>query len=320
MHGGFVALFAVLGLVVAGSAGEALLGGDAASGKWKMAARYGWLTSGCLVASLLNPQGAKLHLHIIELLQVSWYKTHINEYQSPSFTSEPMFFYMALLFLGLMAAYSLLRQKRITESLWILFFAYWSLVSARNIPLFIIVVLPWIALELTSLWRELAEGSSRQSTVGVLDDIAVQTSGRFRPFGLWTPLFLVAILWFTPRNRWPTDFSTETFPLAMLHRHAGELAQARTFTLDQWADYLIYENYPRQRVFIDGRSDYYGEDIGKAYLAMLDAEPNWRELLAQYRFDRVLCPPDVPLAALLKNNPDWRTEDQDKESILFARN
>ena len=227
---------------------------------------------------------------------------------------------MGLLFLGLMTVYSLLRQKRITEALWILFFAYWSLVSARNVPLFIIIALPWIALELTSLWREVAEASSRQSTIGVLDDIALQTSGRFRAFGLWTPLFLAGILWFTPQNRWPSDFSKEMFPLAMLHRHADELARGRVFTLDQWADYLIYENYPRQRVFIDGRSDYYGEEIGKAYLAIQEARPKWRELLAQYSFDTIFCPPDLPLVALLKTSPDWRIVDQDTESILFAKN
>ena len=320
LHGGFVVLFAVLGMVIAGSSAEALLYREAAGAKWEMAARYGWLTLACAIASLLNPQGLKLHLHIIELLQVSWYKTHINEYQSPSFTSEPMLFYMGLLFLGLITVYPLVRRKRMTEALWILFFAYWSLVSARNVPLFIIVALPWIALELTNLCNELAESSSRQSTIRVLDDIATQTSGRFRAFGLWTPLFIGGILLFTPQSRWPSDFSRETFPLAMLHGHADELARARVFTFDQWADYLIYENYPRQRVFLDGRSDYYGEEIGKAYLAILEVRPKWRELLAKYAFDTVLCPPDLPLVALLKTNPDWRIVDQDAESILFVKN
>ena len=147
-----------------------------------MTLRYGELLLACGLASLVNPQGWKLHLHIIELMQTSWYKTHINEYQSPSFTSEPMFFFLALLFLGLIAVYPLLRRNCITEALWILFFAYWSLVSARNIPLFIIMALPWIALEITNLWREVSEKSSPQSTVGVLEDIATQTSRKFGAF------------------------------------------------------------------------------------------------------------------------------------------
>lgn len=320
MHGGFVVLFAVLGIAVLGSLVEAWLNPKETASKRKMAVRYAGLTLVCGLASLLNPQGVKLHWHIIELMQTAWYKTHIDEYRSPSFTSEPMFFFLALLFLGLMAVYPLLRKNRITEALWILFFAYWSLVSARNIPLFIIVVLPWIALEITHVWHEITRTSSPQSTAGVLEDIASQTSRKFGAFGLWTPLFVAGVFLLTPANRWPSDFSKETFPLAMLHRHAAELAQARVFTPDQWADYLIYQNYPKQRVFLDGRSDYYGEEIGKAYLTMLEARPQWRELLMKYRFDTVLCPPDWPLASLLKTNPDWRIADQNADSVLFVKN
>jgi hypothetical protein len=319
MHGGFVILFAVLGIVVLGSIAEMLLDPSQADGKRKMAMRYATLGLGCGLASLLNPQGIMLHLHIIELLQTSWFKTHISEYQSPSFTSEAMMFYMVLLFLGLIAVYALLSRKRVTEALWILFFSYWSLVSARNIPLFLIVSVPLVALELTRLWERLARGQSKQSTLGVLEDIAMQTSMKFRPIGVWAPLFVVGILWFYPANRWPTDFSKETFPLTMLHRHAAEFAGARVFTLDQWADYLIYANYPRQRVFIDGRSDYYGEEIGKAYLTMYEGRPKWNELLNQYSFNMVLFPPDLPLVSLLKLSPDWRLADQDKDSVLFVK-
>ena len=53
---------------------------------------------------------------------------------------------------------------------------------------------------------------------------------------------------------------------------------------------------------------------------MLEARPKWRELLMKYRFDTVLCPPDLPLASLLKTNPDWRIADQDADSVLFVKN
>jgi hypothetical protein len=320
MHGGFVILFPVLGIVVLGSIVEMFLDRTAAGEKRKMALRYAWLGVGCGAASLANPQGIKLHLHIIELLQTSWFKTHISEYQSPSFNGEAMLFFMALLFLGLAAVYGLLSRKMVTEAIWILFFAYWSLTSARNIPLFVIIVVPLVALELTRLWQLLARGRSRKSTIGVLEDIATQTGAKFRPIGLWTPLFVVGIFLFTPANRWPADFSKEMFPLALMHRHAGELAAARVFTPDQWADYLIYLNYPRQRVFIDGRSDYYGEEIGKAYLEMIQGRPKWRELFQQYSFDMVLCPPDLPLVSVLQASPEWRIVDQDKDAVLFVKN
>jgi len=319
LHGGFVVLLAVLGLAAGSAFAESYWSRGEAALKRKLALRYLCLTAACLGASFLNPQGIKLHLHIIEVLRTPWFKTHIGEYHSPSFTSEPMLFYMALLFLGLMSAYGLLRKRMVTEALWIIFFAYWSLSSVRNVPLFLIVALPLIALELSAWWRELAAGASRQSTIGVLDDIANQTSGRFRPIGLWAGIFIAGIFFFAPANRWPSDFAGKFFPLSMLHKHAEQFAHERVFTLDQWGDYLIYMNYPRQKVFVDGRSDFYGEAIGNDYLGIYDGRPEWRGLLNRYAFDMVLCPPDLPLVSLLRLSTDWRVIDQDRDSVLFAK-
>jgi hypothetical protein len=319
MHGGFVILFPVLGLVVIGSVVEMFLNREAAAGKRKMATRYVLLGAACGAASLLNPQGIQLHLHIIELLRTSWFKAHISEYLSPSFNGEAMMFFMALLFLGLAVVFALLSRKQVVEAFWILFFAYWSLTSARNIPLFVIVVVPIVAIELTRVWQQLARGSSPKSTIGILEDLARQTGEKFKPVGVWTALFVVGIFCFTPANRWPVDFSKELFPLSMVHRHQAELAGARVFTPDQWGDYLIYVNYPKQRVFIDGRSDYYGEEIGKAYLAIIEGRPGWRELFQRYSFDTVLCPHDLPLVSLLQVSPEWRQVDSDRDSVLFVK-
>ena len=38
---------------------------------------------------------------------------------------------------------------------------------------------------------------------------------------------------------------------------------ARIFTHDQWGDYLIYRLYPQTKVFMDGRSDFYGTGLRK---------------------------------------------------------
>ena len=43
-------------------------------------------------------------------------------------------------------------------------------------------------------------------------------------------------------------------------------------TTDQWADFLIYTN-PAQKVFVDGRSDFYGVAFMKDYLKLRQAQP-----------------------------------------------
>ena len=72
---------------------------------------------------------------------------------------------------------------------------------------------------------------------------------------MWLIAGLAAIFLWSPQNIWPTEFDREMFPVELASRHP-ELATARLFTPDQWADYLLYANYPRQKVFYDDRAFY----------------------------------------------------------------
>ena len=71
LHGGFVSLIACVGLVAVGSA---------LNGRWTHAFRYGLLTAGVTLASLLNPYGIQLHLHVIEFLRADWIRNSVEEF------------------------------------------------------------------------------------------------------------------------------------------------------------------------------------------------------------------------------------------------
>jgi hypothetical protein len=101
--------------------------------------------------------------------------------------------------------------------------------------------------------------------------------------------------------------------------HAEQIASSRIFTTDQWGDYLIYHNYPRQRVFVDGRSDYFGEKIMNDYIGLLGGRAEWKKILDQYQFDLVLCSDEYPLVSLIKTDPDWQVVDKEGKTFLFGR-
>jgi hypothetical protein len=96
-------------------------------------------------------------------------------------------------------------------------------------------------------------------------------------------------------------------------------AMPRILTSDQWADYLIYRLYPKQRVFFDGRSDFFGPAIGSDYCKLLAGDGSWRELLGRYRFDLALLPRAWPLASALGSEPGWRKVYEDPVAVLYAR-
>ncbi len=131
-------------------------------------------------------------------------------------------------------------------------------------------------------------------------------------------MIVVGVVLFTSPKNWPTDLSAKFFPVQVVHDSEDQLAAARVFTTDQWGDYLLWAGYPRQKVFIDGRSDLYGEAIGRDYLTILEARPGWREAMARYHVNMVLVPPDTPLIELLSFNPDWHVLHRDKQAVLLT--
>jgi hypothetical protein len=94
---------------------------------------------------------------------------------------------------------------------------------------------------------------------------------------------------------------------------------SRVLTSDQWGDYLIYHLYPNQLVFVDGRSDFYGPLIGREYLDLLSAAPNWENIAEQYHFDFALLPREWPLAQLMMRDARWQVGYLDRQAILLER-
>jgi len=104
----------------------------------------------------------------------------------------------------------------------------------------------------------------------------------------------------------------------MVRAHAAEIFGSRVLTTDQWGDFLIYTN-PQQKVFVDGRSDFYGPEIGNQYLHLTGGQPDWERVMAKYDFTVALLPTETALTQLLKQRPEWRTVEEDGKRILLAR-
>jgi hypothetical protein len=189
----------------------------------------------------------------------------------------------------------------------------------RHVPIFVIVAAPIIAAELTRWWQAAAAGSDRRSLAGILDKLQADLRGGLLRISV-VPVLAVAVLavldW---PIRWPKDFPTEKFPTALITRNAAELSASRVFTSDQWADYLIFRSYPQQKVFFDGRSDFYGPQLGREYVRMIQAQWDWEKLFHKHGFTHVLAQSDWPLATVLKRHQDWRIVEDGGQAILFRR-
>jgi hypothetical protein len=312
LHGGFVVVFAVLGLYILGAVIEGRK-------EWPRATRYGLLFSACGVATLLNPYGAGLHRHLIDYLRSDWIRNVVQEFQAPTFRSENQLQFEILLLAGVLAAGACLRRVSFTEPLLVIGFAHLALTSARHIPLFAVAAAPLVALEATRLWDGLVLRSEPRSVVRILGSVADGASANFRRWSLLGPLAVLAIAAVPGIAAWPTDFPQQMFPVRMIAANTPAMVGSRVLTTDQWADYLLFRFWPSTKVFVDGRTDFYGPQVGGEYMDLWQGHGRWRELLDQYRFQTALIPPDWPLCALLRQNPAWREIHGDKQAVLFQR-
>jgi len=333
LHGGYMALIACLGLLVVAIAAECVP--DWLAGRRPAAlpalGRYGMLAGGCAAATLVNPFGYRLHLHIASYLQSDFIQEVVQEFQSPIFRGESMrqlelFLFAGLLAVGVAWLRPLGRRGRdFAAMLWVLYWAHQSLTSVRHATIYVLVAAPFVATVLSGAIDGWVATQPRKSSAAILTKLGRDLAPKFRQVSVWVVLFLAVLpLIDSERMKWPADFPPNKFPLALLHRHKELLTARRVLTTDQWGDYLIYQSYPRQRVFIDGRSDFYGAELGREYLHLLSGDLDWETILNRYRFDVVLAPRQWPLVALLKLHPGWQLIGEDRkvkenEAFLFVR-
>lgn len=319
LHGGFLGWIACLGLYFLGTAFETALRAPGER-NWRPVWRLALLGAASAAVTFVNPYGWQLHGHIASYLQSDFIRDTIQEFQAPTFRSEDQLQYEILLLLGLMTAAALAARKRFAETLLILFWAHQSLNSIRHITIFSTIAAPLIAEEITRLWEWWVASGSRKSTRAIIDAMATDMRSNFSWTSLW-PAVAASVLLLVGGLpvKWPTDFPDEKFPTKLIGKHERLIRSGRVLTTDQWADYLIYRFYPNQRVFVDGRSDFYGPVLGKEYLRASGGAHDWRQILDRHRFDRALVPLSWSLSSLLKQDATWRVVADDGKAVLFER-
>jgi hypothetical protein len=328
LHGGF---FVGIMLIAAYGAGElAVLLRQADPAERRTAiqrcCRYLLAAAGCFLASFLNPYGYHLHAHIFSYLSDSFFRVNITEFQSLNFQNPQARYFEILLLTGGVAALRHLRQWRLA---WPLLFGAWAhlaLYSARNVEIFVLLAAPPAAETLAEGWRRAAGApwaSWIKRSLAALRDLtnelgAMDAVPRVHALSAMAVLVLVAVLYApgTP-SRCKAEYDPTSYPVAAgaLLEEAGLIRSV--FTQDLWGGYLIYQGYPRVRVFMDGRSDFYGAAFAKEYIYAMGVRPGWEQYLARYGVDTILLPPDAPLAGALKQSSAWRLIYDDGVALVF---
>jgi hypothetical protein len=327
LHGGFVAGIAMIG---AYGVGELLRMAFAASPEerlaaWGAARRYLLGCLFCLAASLVNPYSYHLHVHVFQYLRDPFQSEYVSEFLTLSFHHPVAIYFEILLLAGAATAVWNLSQRNFIDPVLMALWAHGALLAARNIPIFAIVAAPPVAAALQRWIERLplsnAAGwlrAAAEKYIGVTAEFAdTDAIGRWHPASALGALAVAALLFAPhPPAKFRAEFDPKSFPAAAVETLRAD-PSARIFAHDQWGDYLIYRLYPRTRVFVDGRSDFYGADFEKKVLGVEGVKYDWEKTLNRFGVDTILLSPATPLAGALKESSRWRLVYDDGVALVF---
>ena len=327
LHGGF---FVGVLMILAYGAGEILslvFSPNAADRRpaWLKARSYFLSGLACLAASLINPYTYHLHVHMAKYLRDPWNSQHIDEFLSPSFHHPAAIYFEAMLLMAVAAVVWNLRHGRFTEAVLVFVWAHGGLLAGRNIPIFAIAAAPPIAAAIQQwLLRvpDLSVAAWLRAAARMFNRLGKDTAqtdsiARLHLVSVLGVLLVAALIYAPhPPKKFRAEFDPKVYPAGALATLRSDPA-GRVFTHDEWGDYLIYRLYPSHKVFVDGRSDFYGNDFEDKYIDVLRVKYGWEKTLSGFGVDTILMPPDAALSGALKESSRWRLVYDDGIALVF---
>jgi hypothetical protein len=261
----------------------------------------------------LNPYGPSMLLYPFRTVGIGVLRDFIQEWASPNF-HERQTWPLIWLLLGTLAAVGI-SPKRLDwrDAVMVGGTAYSALLAGRNFPTFAIVAAPVLAEHLES-WLS-ARGWR-------LSWKRLPSSGVFAALN-WALLLLIlgagvfkVVYALNPARI--DEARRDSVPVEAARFLEAQRPPGPIFNSYNWGGYLIWaaRDYP---VYVDGRTDLYGDDLLTTYLDTALAGAGWEENLDVAGINTVLVEVNSPLAQALELTQGWERAYQDELAAIYVR-
>jgi hypothetical protein len=110
------------------------------------------------------------------------------------------------------------------------------------------------------------------------------------------------------------------FPVAAVDYIRDHHLKGPIFNAYEWGGYIIWRLYPQYLVFIDGRSDLYGDQFLKEFVNIYLGRAEWQPVFKRYGIRTAILHHDSPLAISLRHAPEYRIAFEDPQAVVFIAN
>lgn len=320
LHGGYPLGLILLGCTVAGALVDHGLRRENALPP-RAILQLGMWSLACIPAVLVNPNGIAMWRIPFETVGVSALQQAIPEWASPDFHAafqQPFL----LLLTGLIVAFGLSgRPVGGDDLLKVIVFAAMGLVARRNFGPFALVSGPvlaavgWQVIERLTAGPGLPALLRSGSTGGVLRP-GVQ---RLMNALIVVPLAVAGIakLYSASSPQLINEFTAENYPVGAVEWLKANRLPGNLFNEYAWGGYLIW-SLPEYPVYVDGRTDLFGDEVIGEWLQVINAQPGWQQVLERRQVRTLLIRPDPWLMGKLEE-AGWVEKYGDATAVIFSR-
>lgn len=303
----------ILGLAVGGVLAVEAVWCSPSRMRPEAASRWAVFVVFAFVASMITPSGWEGVWYPVQVMDMTYFIDVIEEWFSPNFHKlQSLEVWLALI---LAIACSGRMRLPLLRLVLLLGLVHLGLKHQRLIPILGLVTPFLMASPLAVQWRATTgKGRDLESADRIFGALAVPAQrSAIAIAALLATVSVVAVFQsggFVP--------SAERTPEAAVG--AAKAAGARGPVLNSYGfgGFLIFRGIP---VFIDGRSDMYGDALLKRYVEALQLKESddLLRLLADYRIGWTLLEPGTPALALLDRLPEWRRVYADAVAVVHVR-
>lgn len=322
-HAGWPLLFALGGAVVVGESLDRALNrhvGRQAPLRWRQVGAMTAAMGACVPALLINPNGIGLLAYPFETAGIKAHRDFLFEWSPPDISTFPgqalVAFVVVVVLPTLLLGH---RHLRTAEMLWLGGLTVLSLSAIR----FVIAVGPvGAAVAAVALAPAIADrGWRKPDRLGRMLDQPPR-SGRLAAVNLALAgvMAAVGVSLATARAAPPAQVAAirEAMPVRATSVLADERPSSRIFNVYAWGGYIGRE-LPDSVVYIDGRSDIYGDGPIRTYADAISLRSDPASLLDRQAIDHVLFNTDHPFARWLDEQPGWQRVYSDPMASVWVR-
>jgi hypothetical protein len=311
LHAGWSIAYIFMFAFIVGEAFNNVLGIDEYAIGWKGWRKLLIVTLLSIPLLALSPYGFQNLLVPINTVNIGSLRDYIQEWNSPNFQGRETWPFIALL-IGLFGALWASRMKFDWSGFFLLGGTlFLALLYGRNIAVFAVVAAPLLTHHLDNALTE--RGLVLRTRQKIPSRLALLNLVLVVVIGLAVAVYSIGVMLPTTvdaaqAERLPVDATT------YLNEHD---LRREMFNSYNWGGYLMFAA-PQYPVFIDGRTDLYGEFL-RTYLNATLANEGWRDILADYDINLVLVENGGGLDLALREEPGWTLVYEDDLAVIHVK-